>query len=290
MKTFLKQLLIILVLFYILLVGLDYIYTSVYTNPIKPRTKVSWLKTLAPNQNFDYALFGSSRVFFHLNPEQIKKETGLNGVNLSYPAADNFEIKLMVKEFLKDQNAKKIFVQVDDRFNVENFNNLAIIPWIPFIKEEAVYNDIKTVDPDAAYKRYLPFYRYMLNDSKLGFREIVLSFFKPNMFESTNGFAAMNGQIKENSKFLSLHIKDKKNKHIEAIIEMCKNEKVELYFFTAPYFNTQLNTDVLEKQLPNYHDFYKNLNDITNFSDHLHLNEKGAKLFTTLFSETYFKN
>tara|TARA_R110000751_G_scaffold61569_3_gene127851 strand:+ start:1804 stop:2676 length:873 start_codon:yes stop_codon:yes gene_type:complete len=290
MKGFFKQLFITLFLFYVLLVALDLIYTSIYMHPVKARSKVSWLKNLEANQEFDYALFGSSRVFFHLNPKQIKNETGLNGINLSYPAADNFEIKLMVKEFFKHQKAKKIFIQVDDRFNVENYNDLAVIPWMPFIKEESIYEDIRKLDSTAFCKRYLPFYRYMLYDSKLGFREVVLSFFKPNMFGDTNGFAPMNGHMSEKSKRLSLHITDKKNKHLEAIIEICKKENVELYFFTAPYYNTQLNTDVLEKQLPNYKDFYDSLNDINSFSDHLHLNEKGAEQFTTLFSDTYFKN
>jgi hypothetical protein len=130
----------------------------------------------------------------------------------------------------------------------------------------------------------------MLHDSKLGFREIVLSFFKPNMFEDTNGFAPMSGHMKQKSKRLSLHIKDKKNEHLDTIIKICEKEKVDLYFFTAPYYNTQLNTKVLEKQLPNYQDFYSSIKNINNFSDHLHLNEKGAKEFTTLFSDTYFKN
>ncbi|WP_040278184.1 hypothetical protein [Psychroserpens damuponensis] len=290
MKAFFKNIVITLVTFYILLFVLDVIYTTIYNHPIKARSKVTWLRSLEPNQELDYALFGSSRVFFHLNPVQIKKETGLNGINLSYPAADNFEIKLMVKEFFKKHRAKKIFVQVDDRYNVENFNKLAINPWIPFIKEDSIYNDIKAVDSAAVYKRYLPFYRYMLSDSRLGFREIVLSFFKPNMFEATNGFAPMVGQINENSKPMALHIIDKKNQHLETIIDICKKEKVELFFFTAPYFNTQLNTEVLKKQLPNYHDFYSSISDINCFSDHLHLNEKGAKQFTTLFSDTYFKN
>jgi hypothetical protein len=290
MKIFFKQLVLALTVFFIILVLLDLVYTHIYKHPVHERSKVSWLMNKKPNQQFDYAIFGSSRVFFHLNPEQIKSETGLNGINLGYPGSNNFEIKLMVKEFLKQQKTEKIFIQVDEQYNKEHFDPIAIIPWMPFIKNETIFNEIKTVDSAAVYKKYVPFYRYMLYDSKLGFREIMMSFINANQFESTNGFASPNGVMRGKIELQVKKLYNKNNKHLEAIINICKKEDIDLYFFTAPYYKTDINTDVLAEQLTNYYDFSDIFKDMDYFGDSSHLSKKGAEEFTHLFVRTYFKN
>ncbi|GGW60324.1 hypothetical protein GCM10008085_09650 [Winogradskyella epiphytica] len=243
-----------------------------------------------PNQQFDYAIFGSSRVFFHLNPQQIKSETGLSGINLGYPGSNNFEIKLMVKEFLKHQKTKKIFIQVDEQYNKERLDPIAIIPWMPFIKDDYIYNEIKTVDSAAVYKKYIPFYRYMVYDSKLGFREIMMSFINANKFDSTNGFAVPSGIMQKRRELSTIKLENKKNNQLQIIIDICKKENIDLFFFTAPYYNTSINTEVLKEQLPNYRDFSGVFREMDYFGDPSHLSKKGAEAFTSLFSNTYFKN
>jgi len=152
-----------------------------------------------------------------------------------------------------------------------------------------VYNEIKSVDSAAFFKRFVPFYRYMIYDSKLGFREMMLSFFKANKFESTNGFAPIIGQMRGDKSY-RISIEDLKNKQLEDVIAICEKEKIELYFFTAPYYNTQFNAEVLQGQLPNYQDFSGEIPDRDCFNDFTHLNKKGAEKFTSLFGSTYFKN
>ncbi|MBU2929545.1 hypothetical protein [Winogradskyella psychrotolerans] len=288
MKSFLKYFIVTIFLFFILLVILDFTYSCIYRYPVHARNKVSWLMNKPANKVYDYAIFGSSRVFFHLNPEQIKSKTGLNGINLGYPASNNFEIKLMVQEFLKHQKTKKIFIQVDDQYNKEHFDPTAIIPWLPFIHNATIYNEIKAVDSTAVYKKYLPFYRYMIYDSKLGFRELMMSFINPNKFESTNGFIPMFNGNNERKTAKNIVLENKKNSHLEAIIDICKNKNVDVFFFTAPYYDTNINTNVLEQNLPNYKDFSNTFEREDYFSNSSHLNERGAEAFTNLFSLTYF--
>ena len=290
MKSFFKFFIVVVFSIFILLVVLDFVYTYIYRYPVHERNKVSWLMNKAPNQEFDYAIFGSSRVFFHLNPAQIKSETGLNGINLGYPASNNFEIKLMIQEFLKHQSTKKIFIQVDDQYNKERLDPTAIIPWMPFIKDSSIYNEIKTVDATAVYKRYVPFYRYMIYDSKLGFRELMMSFINANQFESTNGFASPNGVMRGERKLQVKQLDYKTNKHIEAVIAICEKEGIDVYFFTAPYYKTDINTEVLAAHLPNYYDFSGIFKEMDYFSDPSHLSKKGAEVFTRLFVNTYLRN
>jgi len=291
MKAFFIQLVKVFGLIIIFLFLLDLVYTKIYNHPTHARSKVSWLKNIKKNQEFDFAIFGSSRGFYHLNPKQIETETGLYGINLAYPGSNNFEIKLMVKEFLNLQQVKKIFIQVDNQYNKEYIDNIAVIPWMPYIKEESIYKEIKAVDNKAFYKKNIPFYRYMIYDSKLGFRELIMNLIKPNKFEQNNGFANIYGDMQQSiNKSLIFELEDKKNKQLEEIVAICKKEDIELYFFTAPYYKTSLNTNVLKKNLPNYADFSKSINQVEFFRDFSHLNSLGAKKFTEIFSSAYFKS
>ena len=287
-KTLIKYLLKLVLISTIILVVLDTIYTEIYSHPIYKRNKVSWLKNIENDQQFDYALFGSSRCNFHLNPTQIYSETGLKGINLAYPAATNFEIKLMVKEFLKTQHAKNIFIQVDKVYNKEDIDELAIAPFIPFIGDDSIYEDISAYDELAFVKKYIPFYRYMYYDSKLGFRELIMTFTKDNDIERNMGFSALGGQMKKKEKRFIDELRNTKNNEMEEIIEICKKNEIECYFFTSPYYNSVFNTDVLKRNLPNYSDFSKSINDVTMFRDYQHLNAKGATEFTEIFLSNFF--
>lgn len=287
MKVFFKNLGFILLILLCSLYILDLAYTYSYKNPIYPRNTVSWLKSgKLIAEKYDYILFGSSRCAYTINPKQILKETGLHGVNLGYSSCNAFEIKLMVKDFLKEHHTNKIFIQVDHEFNNELTDVLAIVPWMPFVKELSIYEDILKVDKTIKFKKIIPFYRYMYYDSELGFRNLVLSFFKPNSFELKDGFVPINGSIKEDLPSVVYNLENKENIHFKEIIAICKEKNVEVNFFTAPYYNSKINSAVFEKNLPNYTNFSASVESPYLFKDNSHLNVKGAKMFTTIFSNS----
>ncbi|MFD1014605.1 hypothetical protein [Winogradskyella rapida] len=236
----------------------------------------------------DYAIFGSSRAFYHVNPKQILQKTNQLGVNLAYPAVTNLEIKLMVHTFLEKHHVKRIFIQVDKVYNKESLDPLAIAPWTPFIGDDYVYNEIKKYDSLAIYKKYIPFYRYMQNDTKLGFRELALTFIKDNNFESNLGFSGIVGTMEKDENYTLKALENKTNEHLVEIINMCKKNKIACYFFTAPYYQTDFNTEVLRVNLPNYMDYSKSIDNMNMFHDYQHLNRDGAKVFTDFFINTYF--
>ena len=72
-------------------------------------------------------------------------------------------------------------------------------------------------------------------------------------------------------------------------LQITYSNNIELYFFTAPFYNRSLNTAVLHEHLPQYKDFSNTVDDYRLFKDPTHLNQAGAKQFTTLFIEAYFR-
>ncbi|MBQ0786900.1 MAG: hypothetical protein KBT69_05335 [Oceanihabitans sp.] len=290
MKKFVSHFFKLLLLSVFLLIVLDFIYTKIYSSAMYNRSKVSWVKNISNETPLDYAVFGSSRAAFHINPKQILQTTNQFGVNLAYPAATNLEIKLMLQHFLEEHQVKRIFIQVDKVYNKETIDPIAITPWMPYLRKDYVYAEIAKQDSLAFFKKYLPFYRYMLYDSKLGFRELAMAFMKDNKMEENLGFSGINGTMKKEATFRIKALENKKNRHLLEILEICKKNEINCYFFTAPYYQTDFNTEVLKENLPNYIDFSKSINNISMFNDYQHLNIQGAKAFTDLFIGTYFEN
>jgi len=288
MKNFIKLLIYIALSILILMFGLEKIFTYSYENPVNPRNKASWLKKMDANEKFDYALFGSSRCLNTVNPVFIDQQTGLSGINMAYNGSNPFEIKLMVHEFLKKYHPKKIYVQVDDRFDRERNDPTSSIFWLPFINEDYIHKQFKNKDSLVWGYKNIPFYRYMLYESKIGFRDVFLSYFKKNQFNKFKGFIPTSG-TSEKTKFHYYKLSNQSNIHIKEIETLCKEKEVEVYFFTAPYYKRNLDSDIIEKHVNHYTDFSQAILKREYFANPSHLNGKGAEKFTNIFIKEYFK-
>ena len=292
MKQFLNKIGGVFISGIIILIVLDLVYTSVYTNPRYPRSKVAWLYSLSENESIDYAVFGSSRAHFNLDPKLIKDKTGLRGFNLAFPNSKSFEIKLMVQLFLEKYHVDEIFIQVDDQYEIVNNDPTAIVPFLPYIKDPIVYEAFSETVEDYYYLRYLPFYRYMRYDPKLGFREFMMSFYKkdPSAANSLGYGGASNKVMKKRDVKYKFHLTDRLNRHLAEVILLCEEKNVQVYFYTAPIYKAEGNLEVLDKTLPNYHNFSDNFEEAELFRDPYHLNKAGTAVFTEQFINTYFKS
>lgn len=287
MRGFLNKILIYLALIIGLLFLLELIYTNAFYNPVNPRSKTSWMMSFDSKDTLDYALFGSSRCIHSIDPTIINNNTGLNGLNLAYQASNPLEVKLSLKTLLKRQHVKRVFIQVDYSFNQSKPHPLAEIAWMPFLKEDYVYDEFKDYDDKYWYLKNIPFYRYMKYDSKLGFRDFVFNYIKKSNIINNYGYTPLNNVLKKDMPNTS-SVKSKKNPHLNEVIEICKNNNIEVNFFTAPIYRFQGDYSALQTYLPNYKDFSEVVTDISSFQDNTHLNDKGAKAFTRLFMNYYF--
>ncbi|SDS84558.1 hypothetical protein [Winogradskyella sediminis] len=291
MKRFLIKIGGLFICSVIMLIVLDLVYTSIYTNSGNSRSKVAWLFGLSDEESVDYAVFGSSRVHFNLDPMLIKERTGFNGFNLAFPNSKGFEIKLMVKLFLEKYNVDKIFIQVDDQYEVVNNDPTAIVPFLPYINNVDVYEAFSGTVDGYYLLRYIPFYRYLKYDSKLGFRELMMSLYtKDKSADNSLGYGGSSNKVmKERNITYKFKLDDIPNRHLEEVIKLCKEKNVKLYFYTAPIYKADGNLNVLNKYLPNYHDFSDNFEEAKLFRDPYHLNSAGTTLFTKQFTDYYFK-
>jgi len=287
MKNFIKLVAFFIVTIVLMAYLLDFLYTFSYQNPVNPRNKPSWLASLPEEKKYDYALFGSSRCLNTVNPVLIDKETGLNGLNLAYNGSNPFEIKLMVHQFIEKYDPEKIFIQVDDRFDRERNDPTSSIFWMPFINDDYVYNQFFLRDSLAWEYRYIPFYRYLHYESKIGVRDVFFSYLKKNNFSGLKGFHSVSGIMKEEEAGYK-ELPNNSNIHFEEIEKMAETKGIKVYFFTSPYYKFDLNTSVISNHLDNYKDYSKAIPERKYFHDQSHLNSEGAQIFTKLFIDEYF--
>jgi hypothetical protein len=264
------------------------VYQWSYANGT-PRDKVQWLRSFDNNTHFDYVILGSSRSLNNINPIQIKEATGLNGVNLGSPANGPFEIRLMFVEFLKHSSTDAFYIQVDYR-NDETPDPLGKIVWMPYITDDTIYESFENYGNSYRWYKYIPYYRFLKFDPKIGLRNVVLSLGgKGKTISEFAGYIPIDHEI-EGAKTPNAQYPTMVNKHLVDIQERAQKEGIQVYFFTAPILNNPFDFTPFNNYLTNYKDLSNRIKNTSYFADNTHCNERGAIACTELFIKEYFRS
>lgn len=289
MKKFIKYLLALFLTSVLLLYLLDFIYTYAYVNGT-PRNKVSYVLSHS-NLKINYVFIGSSRVDNNIDAEVIESITGKKAINLGQQGGkiDDF---LLILKLLDKQNitADTIFIQIDYIYNIEGNSEILKSSLMPFIHDDLIYGYIKKRDQDYRALKYLPFYRYLIYDYKIGFREFFnTAVGKESWITLENGFFPLKGS---SGKRLSGNLPDhilEENRQIEAINSFANENGINIVYFIAPYCSGTRNLDFalkLQNKLPEFYNFSTIfLENEEYFYDCSHLNNMGAKEFSRIFAE-----
>lgn len=284
MKKFLINVLGIIIIVICSLFVLDFAYTKVY-NHSNPRTKLQYLLKLN-NQSLDVLFLGSSRVANHIDVKLFDQLSHKKTLNMGVEGAGLNDNLLQLKLFLSQNKVKTIVLQIDNNIETTTPSNISKAEAMPFIKNKIIESHIKEYSKENYFNlTYIPFYRYAINDSKIGFRECFFSIInkKPNVAPSI-GYTPKFGNSIPVMKTTSLGKSEplQTNEILLEIQNICKNKNVQLIYFIAPYcskIKTESFVAKLKKILPNLidlsHDYDDNL-----FFNCGHLNDKGAQLLT----------
>jgi hypothetical protein len=268
---------------------LDVAYTKIYETS-HPRTKFQYLRSLK-NKKVDYIFIGSSRVENGIVPSVVKQKTGKEAVNLGFQAAklgDIYTLLQLIKEY--NLHYEAILIQVDYIYNIKaGHSNIFEYEMTPFIRENAIikaYFDTYSESPFANY--YLPFYRYANNDLKLGFREVFANgIHKKNNVTKDAGYGAKYGNATELAGAFPAVILDK-NVVMDSIQSFVKQNKMKIVFYCAPFCKNNGNKDFttkLKTKIPGLKDFSGTIKDDKMFANCNHLNDRGARRFTEIFTK-----
>lgn len=294
MKKFLNIVGLHCVLIILFMFLLDEIYTYCYQTGT-PRNKVAYILS-EENKKYDYIFVGSSRVENSIDPAVITEVTNKTAINYGIQGAltnDYFIIlQLLNKQKIK---AEVVFIQIDYNYNREGSSEILNSYLMPYLDDELVSSIIEEKNPDYSKLKHIPFYRYMKNDYKLGFREVFKTIIgnKPKL-ELKSGYAPllvnMPGELKGSMPRFIIE----ENKTIAEINKFAKENNIEIVYFIAPSCKNVENIDFVNKlktKIPGLIDYSRAFTgDEDYFYNCGHLNDQGAQAFSKLFAKNLLNN
>ncbi|MBP4140503.1 hypothetical protein J3S90_01655 [Flavobacterium sp. P4023] len=290
MKNFLIYLVKIIGVLFLSLVILDGLYTLVFLQS-KNRGKIETVFNSGP-EKYDVIILGSSRANNHF-VSQMFEDKGLKTFNFGISGSHLFETSLLLKLMIERKyKIKNIILDAD--LSIANFKQSEGVSakFLPYIHNSNVIKEhfMSEEDFDALY--YIPFYRYIKYENKIGFREVFYTAIhkKTNVLENL-GFYSLSKNKKGNMKNDIRALKPIQNKYYDEIKKICAENHINLIAVMTPMCSNTKGLDYFEKVkkiYPEIHNYENAVEGDQYFSSCGHMNDAGARLFTTRILNDFF--
>ncbi|MFV8362100.1 hypothetical protein ACNQGO_01795 [Flavobacterium sp. ZT3P35] len=290
MKNFLLFSLKIVVLTVVTTFVLDFLYTTVYLQS-SSRGKIEHVYN-STAKNYDVVILGSSRANNHFVAPMFEKN-GLKTFNYGMSGGHLFEasliLKLMIERKYKIQN---VIIETDLNLSNEKRADGISSKFLPYIHNSNVIEKHFSQEKDFSKLFYIPFYRYIVFDAQIGFREMFFNFIhkKTSHLQNLGYYPLVNK--KGNMKNDISALKPIRNKYYQEIKKICKANNINLIAVMTPMCANTKGLDYFEKvnkMYPEIHNYENAVEGDQYFSSCGHMNDAGARLFTMRIIKDFFK-
>jgi len=291
MKKFILFVAKILLIILVLLVVLDWVYTTVYLHS-RNRGKVENVFN-SKARNYDVVILGSSRANNHFVPK-LFEDKGLKTFNYGMSGAHLFEASLMLKLMAeRHYKIKTVILEADLGLCNEKESEGIAAKFLPYIHHSKTIREHFSGQEDFNELYYVPFYRYVDFDALIGFREMYqTAIHTPTNILDHLGYHPL-AHKPGNMKNDLTPLKPIRNKYYEEIKQICKKNNYNLIAVMTPMCSNVKGMDYFEKANKIYPEIH-NLENVVQgdqyFSSCGHLNDTGARMFTSIVIERYFKS
>ena len=153
--------------------ALDFIYTYVYLQSSN-RGKVDHIYN-SKNKNYDVVILGSSRANNHF-VSQMFEDKGLKTFNFGMSGGHLFEADLLLKLMIeRHYKIKNIILDADLNLSNDHQADGISARFLPYLHQSECVKEHFFNEDDFLELYYIPFYRYIKFDSRIGFREMFFS-------------------------------------------------------------------------------------------------------------------
>ena len=291
MKKFITLVAKILLTILVLLVVLDLAYTTVYLNSSN-RGKVEKVFN-SKAENYDVVILGSSRANNHFVPELFEKK-GLKTFNYGMSGAHLFEASLLLKLMAeRNYKIKTVILEADLGLCNEKESEAIAAKFLPYIHHSEIIKAHFSEQENFNELYYIPFYRYIDFDALIGFREMYnTATGKPTNILDHLGYHPLTSNKRGNMKNDIRALKPIRNKYYEEIKQICKQNNYNLISVMTPMCTNVKGLDYFEKANKIYPEIH-NLENVVQgdqyFSSCGHMNDAGARMFTSIVIEKFFE-
>lgn len=291
MKKFITLITKILLTLIVLLVVLDWTYTTVYLHSSN-RGKVEKVFN-SKAKNYDVVILGSSRANNHFVPELFEKK-GFKTFNYGMSGAHLFEASLLLKLMAeRNYKIKTVILEADLGLCNEKESDAIAAKFLPYIHHSEVIKNHFSKQENFKELYYIPFYRYVDFDALIGFREMYQTATdKPTNILDHQGYHPLTSNKPGNMKNDIRALKPIRNKYYEEIKQICKQNNYNLIAIMTPMCTNVKGMDYFAKANQIYPEI-QNLENVVvgdqYFSSCGHMNDAGARLFTSIVINRFFQ-
>ena len=290
MNRFLKYTILFLVILFLASLLLDVLYTAIISHSAQRNKIENVIHTT--NKKYDVIIMGTSRANNHFVTELFEKE-GLKAFNYGISGAHLFETSLLLKLMVANKyEIKNLILEADLSICNEKRDEGTTARFMPYIHRNKIIKKHYENEADFYQIYYLPFYRYIKFDNKIGFRELYdVASKKPTNTLHNKGYYPLISHKKGNMKNNISSLKVIRNKYYEEIKQICKDNNIKLTVVMTPMCeNTKgLNYfDKVQQLYPEIHNFENVITDDKYFASCGHLNDEGAKMYTNYILDFFY--
>jgi hypothetical protein len=291
MKKFLRLVAQILVTTLLLAVVLDFLYTAVYLKS-SHRNKIDYVYN-SSGRKYDVVILGSSRANNHFVSELFEKE-GLKTFNYGMSGGHLYEASLLLKLMLeRNYTIKNVILEADLNLSNQHQAEGVSARFLPYLHTSDIVKIHFENEFDFKELYYIPFYRYLKFETRIGFREMFKSAVnEPTKILDHEGYYSL-GTTKGNMKNNIVHLNPlPHNKYYEEIIALCKANKINMIAVMTPMCENAKGIDYfskVKKAYPEIHNYENVVVEDKYFSSCGHMNDAGARKFTSIILHDFFK-
>ena len=291
MKKFIIYTATVLIITILIAVLLDGLYTAVFLQS-KNRGKIETVFNSKP-QKLDVVILGSSRANNHF-VSQMFEDKGLKAFNYGMSGGHLFEASLLLKLMIERKyEIKNVILEAD--LNLSNDHEAESISalFLPYVHNSKVIKDHFSTQENFNELYYIPFYRFIKYDTKIGFRETFFTLIhkKTNALDNLGYYPLekhTNGNMKNN--IVNLNPLPH-NKYYEEIKKLCKANNINFIAVMTPMCEnvTGMNYfDKVKKAYPEIHNYENAVVENKYFSSCGHMTDEGSRMFTAKILKDFF--
>jgi hypothetical protein len=291
MKKFLLFILKMILVLVLVAIALDFGYTTIYKYS-KNRGKIDYVFNSSARK-YDVVILGSSRANNHFVPDLFEEE-GLKSFNYGMSGGHLFEAALLLKLMIERKyEIKNVILEADLNLSNDHQAEGVSAKYLPYLHSSETVRKHFEVASDYNELYYIPFYRYLKFETRIGTRETFFTaIHKKSKLIENGGYYSLGktkGNMKNNIANLNPLLD---NKYYEEIKALCKANNINFIAIMTPMCENVMGMNYFDKvhnAYPEIHNYENAVIENKYFSSCGHMNDEGARMFTAIIINDFFK-
>lgn len=290
MKKFLLFILKISILLLVVAIALDFGFTTIYKQS-NNRGKIDYVFNSSARK-YDVVILGSSRANNHFVSNLFEKQ-GLKTFNYGMSGGHLFESALLLKLMIERKyEIKNVILEADLNLSNDHQAEGVSAKYLPYLHSSETVRKHFENEKDFNELYFIPFYRYLKFETRIGVREAFFTAIKKKSKLIENGGYYSLGKTKGNMKNNIVNLNPlPHNKYYGEIKALCKANKIKFIAIMTPMCENVMGLNYFEKvhqMYPEIHNYEKAVEGDQYFSSCGHMNDEGARLFTSVIINDFF--